>query len=84
MKDENVRLIDAEHLKDRIQSKHTGDWYTIYNMLAMIDSEPTYDKTSHAAGAIKVNEKEEKKYIKMIYTVIVAIVVFAIFLYIHF
>ncbi len=38
------RLIDAGHLKDRIMNERNGSWYDLYNMLAIIDSEPTERK----------------------------------------
>lgn len=43
------RLIDVEHLKDRIITIHSGDWYDIENVVAMIDSEPTEERSGMIA-----------------------------------
>lgn len=42
------RLIDAGHLKDRIMNECDGSWYDLYNMLAIIDSEPTEEKEGYS------------------------------------
>lgn len=35
------RLIDAGHLKDEIMKTESGSWYDLYQLLGMVDNEPT-------------------------------------------
>ena len=35
------RLIDAGHLKDEIMKAESGSWYDLYQLLGMVDNEPT-------------------------------------------
>lgn len=69
------RLIDATHLKDRIMNSRSGSWYDLYQLVALIDSEPT-----------ETPEKGKSKmsYIMLIPAVIFAIMVLGIILYIMF
>ena len=47
------RLIDAEHLKERIMKLKSGSWIDIYTMIAYIDTEPTAKSDSISQEIVK-------------------------------
>ncbi len=38
------KVIDPEHLKERVIKSQTGGWYDLYSMISLIDSEPPVDE----------------------------------------
>lgn len=38
------KVIDPEHLKERVAKSQTGGWYDLYSMISLIDSEPPVDE----------------------------------------
>ncbi len=61
MKKTDEKIINANHLKKRIQTKFTGDWYSIYTMMALVDSEPPVNHSIHFVASTNRQKVGDEK-----------------------